>query len=221
MNIIISIIIAVVFFFFGITLAVHSRGESSPVKEQLRQDSRIQVCELPARLQELSTLPGPDNTSMGAMCYDTAAVMMRSDYLCPVCGDKTIYNDYHTSDIEYSIPACRTIIKSISGLSLELDESSYCRKCSPDASDQFIRLIVHPENKDKPVISDRVTRFDLNLIKSYADLKKTGNGKADLKNFNVDSLSRIEELLGLEKGSLAGEASVPEMTPENTVDPGK
>jgi hypothetical protein len=151
---------------------------------------------------------------MDAMCYDTTFPPDRVEYVCPSCGEKTLYarrepeeeSSIQIEDIMRSldkqraqayyrledIGECRRAIKKIQGIKAELDESQFCRQCRPNVADPVLLLKVHYGNVCK--ITPDVRHRDLILLIDFMEGKlQTSGGEAAL----ADHLPRLEELLGV------------------------
>ena len=99
------------------------------------------------KLLKLSMTPAPEDLSRGAMCYDMAMPPETAAYICPKCSEKTLYerdkfeNGYEIIEkVLYDIGACREMVKKIKGINVSLDESQYCRKCSPNVTNPQLCL---------------------------------------------------------------------------------
>ena len=47
--------------------------------------------EIQKQLAQIASKPAPKKLVMGAMCYKVAGPPSRIDYVCPTCGEKTLY----------------------------------------------------------------------------------------------------------------------------------
>lgn len=136
----------------------------------------------------------------GAMCYARGPVSLTAEYTCPVCGQKTLYDKYETARVVQSIEACRRefdLLVQVSPLKMKLDESSFCAKCSPNATEHLLGLIVFYEdgtfNRIAPIYTD-----DLTLLRDYFEgrLTKLNSGKTpEMIRCEKD---RVDVLLGRE-----------------------
>jgi hypothetical protein len=134
------------------------------------------------------------------MCYEVAVAPDRADYVCPTCGEKTLYTDDQTELIQSDLQACRRELEAIQGLtdvSLFLDESSFCKKCRPDAKKRELKLkITYEDGKThttSPVdLSDMILLRD--FFKGQLSYETWNDGTAPLK----ENLDRLRELLGVE-----------------------
>ena len=148
------------------------------------------------------------------MCYDTAFPPDRIEYVCPSCGEKTLYarkehGEEQTSEVEDNLRAtgrdkvraydrveeiakCRGAIKDIQGIKAELDESQFCRRCRPNVEDPVLFLKVFYANVSK--ITPDVRYKDLLLLTDFMQ----GNPQTlGCRQALADHLPRLEELLGV------------------------
>jgi hypothetical protein len=169
---------------------------ASPVR--LAQD-RITLEALQARLKKLAGSPTPANLNMGAKCYEIAAPPDRVDYVCPKCGQRTLYTrEQGLQDaVRLEIPEARRLVKEIRGIEVKLDESQFCRTCSPSVSEpQLILLVGVPGQKD-PHRVEGVAANDLKLLKEFLQGSDRHKGDNDRETPLKDHIDRIEELLGI------------------------
>jgi len=164
------------------------------------------------RLRMLSASPRPMLIRhTAAMCYDMAFPPDRLEYVCPSCGQKTLYAREEQARIEtdddppspgrlrakpYDLVAelegCRKAVKDIKGIHVELDESQFCRKCRPDVSRPVLLLKVHYGSFCK--ITPDIRHRDLILLTDFMEGKLRTSGGYDAL---VDHMKRLEELLGV------------------------
>ena len=157
------------------------------------------------RLKKLAESPAPTNLNMGAMCYKMAGPPDRIEYVCPVCGEKTLYASDKNNVVNYSViqfidrdlGPCRIIAKSITKVKITLDETQFCRKCDPKAKNPALCLtIYYPQDKTSHSICN-VEEEDLVLLSEFfADKDKheySNDQEVPLKN----SIKRLEKLLGV------------------------
>ena len=148
-------------------------------------------------LDDIETAEEPE-PMYGAMCYEMVAGPLVIEYICPLCGDKTVYEDYGTISLVEQLEADRDMfagIDSLTELDMRLDESRFCHFCAEDGSEPALVLIV--ELEDQPPCSTEVTGHDLRLLRGFLagnDVYETWNdGVMPLK----PHLDRIRKLLGL------------------------
>jgi hypothetical protein len=88
---------------------------------------------------------------IGAMCYARVAIPETSEYICPKCGEKTLYpreskqpdNLNTIMMVHYELEQCRRQVKQIAQLAVELDGSQFCKKCSPNTQKPQLILVIH------------------------------------------------------------------------------
>lgn len=168
----------------------------TPVTAQsLRSMSRQEVLGM---LKTLETRRAPE-PKMGAMCYAVAAPPQRAEYVCPKCGEKTLYTKDDAVFIAWEIEACRRefeILKDQSHLSVALDESEYCAHCSPVATKHQLALVVTYADGSSHTTSP-VSRYDLRILRDFLSGRTSfdtlNEGSAPLKG----ELPRLRELLGI------------------------
>jgi hypothetical protein len=162
-----------------------------------------------ALLKRLADTPAPNKTSTGAMCYSVAPSPPRAEYICPKCGERTLYDDsklkpekqreYGVDEVRWEIPACRRELqelRKVAGDAVALDESQFCRKCSPKITEP--KLVLHISYAGGKVRAvEKIDHGDLRMLRELlsGELLTTGDneGTYPLKEF----LPRLEELLGV------------------------
>lgn len=157
--------------------------------------------EIVKKLQELAKSPVPKDLAPGAMCYSVALPPERAEYVCPKCGEKTLYTNTSLSvwDLERHINAARRSIKKlkeVGGVGLNLDESRFCRKCSPEGITPMLVLQIQYDDGETREVTG-ISPKDLQLLIDFFSGKlvcDTGSmGERPLKMFDM----RLRELLGL------------------------
>jgi predicted RNA-binding Zn-ribbon protein involved in translation (DUF1610 family) len=152
-------------------------------------------------LKRIETKKAPE-AKMGAMCYSMAAPPDRAEYVCPTCGEKTLYSSDQARFVAWDLQSCRREFASIrksTELLLSLDESSYCKHCDPDAKKPQLKLSVTYEGGKVHTVSP-VTEYDLRLLRDFL------KGRLSYETFNEgsrplqESTSRLRALLGVELG---------------------
>ncbi|MBI5218136.1 MAG: hypothetical protein HY958_04320 [Bacteroidia bacterium] len=175
----------------------NSRGNSNNSFSQDTSKGPLSKNDLARRLEELSNSSAPSDLKPGAMCYDMAGPPERAEYVCPLCGEKTLYTREHTWAVNSEIPACREIIKTIKKVDVTLDESQFCKKCSRDVQKPELCIFIKTKGDDKPRKVCKITNIDLKLMSEFLDGKEihksSNEGEEPLKNY----LPRFEELFGI------------------------
>jgi len=158
-------------------------------------------------LQRLAKSRPPAKLKMGAMCYTPAPHPLTADYVCPKCGEKTVYafdssdaanraRNYDAIEALLQLTACRRGLAAIRGLDAELDESEFCRKCSPKASQPRLILVVRYPDGAPPHRFAGVTGEDLVLIREFLSGSRRHVGPNEGDSPLKDSIPRLRELLG-------------------------
>jgi hypothetical protein len=163
-----------------------------------------------AMLKTLADAPAPKDLALGAMCYDVAPPPSRADYLCPKCGERTLYDNskakqdkpYETTlveAVEWEIPSCRrefAELRKVAGDTITFDESQFCRKCSPRVAKP--RLVLHfSYGDDKTRDVESIKHDDLRILREFLAGKVKAKGDNEGEAALKDSLPRLQELLGV------------------------
>ncbi len=154
-----------------------------------------QVNGLLARLQ----LQEPPEPVMGAMCYEAMAYPAVAEYICPVCGEKTIYEDYNTPFIEWELQGCRRTAESINEMTefqVTLDERLFCDFCSPDREGDPV-LLLRVASTDSTETVNSVTVHDLRLLESFLQGRLYYLTENDSQLPLREYTERLRELLGV------------------------
>ncbi|MHC9541350.1 MAG: hypothetical protein AB9903_17735 [Vulcanimicrobiota bacterium] len=160
--------------------------------------------EIAAKLKKLSESPPPKDLKMGAECYKVAGTPQRAEYLCPACGQRTLYayetkgKNADTRFIEEELPECRRLIKEIKGLAISLNESEFCKKCSPAAKNPTLIIVVNYRGLTTPHRCIDVKSEDLILIREFMEGKDRHRDSYDFETPMKDHLRRLNELLGVQ-----------------------
>jgi hypothetical protein len=158
--------------------------------------SMQQVNWLLARL-ESQPAPGP---VMGAMCYDSMAAPVVAEYICPVCGEKTIYNYTQSEFIEWQLQGCRRMVESINAsteFQVELDETLFCEFCTPDYPDQSPSLVLVVKPVEGEPVVNRVSELDLRMLDSFLQGNLYYTTDTDGQMPLLEYAGRMRQLLGL------------------------
>lgn len=159
--------------------------------------------EIAKRLRKLQKSPPPRNLKPGAMCYAAVIAPQRSEYICPVCGERTLYSLEASGHPEriwmvgQDIPRCRTLVKAITGLAVSLDEKEFCRKCSPGAKAPRLTLIIRYPGEEEPRRVPGITSNDLVLLQEFLSGKDRHKDSQDNETPLADTIPRLQELLGV------------------------
>jgi len=166
---------------------------STPVTQRLTRE------EIARRLKTLAASEPPKNLSMGAMCYAPRVYEpKKAEYVCPKCGSKTAYPG-HMEFIINDIPTCRRYVKEIRQIALQLDESQFCRKCSPSVKSPSLVLVVSYPGEKKSYRFSGVNGNDLLLIQEFLEGKAAHRGERDSETPLKSNMERIQQLLGIKE----------------------
>jgi len=105
----------------------------------------------------------------GAMCYEIMASPAVSEYVCPICGEKTIYSDQLTAFIEWELQGCRRkadLINEYTEFEVMLDETMFCDFCSNGSGDEPV-LYLRVLSSDSTETVNPVSVFDLTILESF------------------------------------------------------
>lgn len=203
-------ILAIISLIFGITGILKTKPESPSTGQTLRVDHRLQTMaprdsingkssreEIEKKLTKLAKSPAPTSLKPGAMCYDMAGPPERVEYVCPICGEKTLYTDDKTYFIFYDLQTCRTAITSIEGLDIRLDEKQFCKKCSPDVTKPELCLNIYYKGEEAPQHSCNISAEDVDLLYEFMSGKNKHTSFNDHEYPLKDYTPRLKELLGI------------------------
>jgi predicted RNA-binding Zn-ribbon protein involved in translation (DUF1610 family) len=176
---------------------IRQQGQSEAVTTStIKKLSRVDIQK---KLQKLGDAPVPKDLKAGATCYKPAAPPQHAQYICPTCGEKTLYTNALARTVEWDIGDARRHLTRLQGLaasSISLDESPFCKHCSPDVTDPKLMLrIVYDTGQPHTAVG--VTPADLQLLEEFLSNKiihDSGQlGETPLR----DRIPRIQELLGV------------------------
>lgn len=149
-------------------------------------------------LDRIECVPEPESV-IGAMCYEPVALPSVVEYLCPLCGTKTVYSDYTESGLVLSIQETRMLFDTLSSLTrleMVLDETSFCSECRDSETEPGFVLRVTWEDGSEHAA--RVTPDDLRMLLGLfsggTSYRTSNEGSVPLKPFS----GRLRDILGLE-----------------------
>ena len=189
---------------WSVTRSQAAESRSNQVAVTRQSVRSLSKADLEKKLQALAKRKAP-MPKMGAMCYSMAAPPNRVDYVCPTCGEKTLYTNEVAFAIHWEVAACRREFKNVkkaSELALKLDESSFCSHCAPAAQKHELQLVV--TYSDGTTHASTVNHFELQVLGAFLrgeDSFKTDNeSEMPLK----EHLPLLRKMLGFDP--VAGEA---------------
>lgn len=186
-----------------------STDAAAPVEAKDAKTASRSRENLRAELSKLSksTPPDPDSLIHHATCYAPMKPVTQLEYSCEKCKEKTVYKvNYEVKTIGGGsawgeigeISEIRSLARGISdkNLTIYLDESACCSKCSNGKQNGEVFLEVSYPGEAKPVrtkINAMDMRALLALLSGSDRVGTYGPDAAPLK----DSLKRLEEILGI------------------------
>jgi len=184
-------------------------SEKSKVSDVTRAESKtLSRAGVKQRLETLAKSKPPEIRQVSAMCYDMAGPPTTANYICPKCGEKTLYtleqSEKGTNICQkiFALESCRHMVKTLGNLKMELDESQFCKKCSPDVKSPEINLIIKYEGEKEHRVNN-ISEEDVKLIYEFGlesdihsviDSETMSSTETPLK----DHVKRLSELLGVE-----------------------
>jgi hypothetical protein len=162
--------------------------------------SELSRSEIQVMLRELANapVPVPESQNAGAMCYTVVAPPTRADYVCPECGERTLYEIDLASTIEWALPAARHNFQQLCEVAVGaiLDESQFCRKCRPEVDLPQLGLKVTYEGNDVQEVSG-VRSEDLRILHEFFAGMRLHNAGMSGDRPLKEHLPRLQELLGV------------------------
>jgi predicted RNA-binding Zn-ribbon protein involved in translation (DUF1610 family) len=157
------------------------------------------------KLKKLSETPPPQELSFGAKCYSPKIPSETANYICPECGNKTLHkitknkrkNSLKIKAISWGISACRKEAETIKGINFEIDESQFCKHCSPDIEEPQLCLKINISNSNDTTTVCDINYLDVRLIKEFLNDELKHKGSQDGESPLVNHIDRIKELLGM------------------------
>lgn len=202
--------VLIVIIFLGITWGktLFKKNQEQYTKIQYAQcfaDGKLEREEIKRLLTQLPATADRDLNKMGAMCYKMAGPPERAEYNCPTCGEKTLY--VRATDNQESYTAVTTVgwwlesyrrsIKEIKGIYVVLDESQFCKKCSPHVKTPALSLNITLPGE---TTSHHVTAFsleDIRLLIEFTHGEIIHKGSQDRESLLKDHQADLERLLGV------------------------
>lgn len=164
-------------------VAVKSREVKALNRQQLQQ-----------MLQRIATAK-PPAPKMGAMCYDMAPPPNRAEYVCPTCGEKTLYTQQQACRVSWEVETCRRLMKEIQGGAATLDESAWCRKCRPNSTEPALALRLRFDDGTTRTV-EKTNPEQLRLLRDFLAGKLLVKGEQDMETPLKDKLGELEKMLG-------------------------
>ncbi|HOO20587.1 MAG TPA: hypothetical protein PLJ99_00180 [Kiritimatiellia bacterium] len=184
--------------------AVRAQGGEGEPGITVERVTRASNAEIERMLGRIEARPAPEQ-KMGAMCYDMCMPPPVTEYVCPVCGEKTLYP---VPENQWSTPLNRLeglrrlqaeaqVEAGKRGASVELDEQAFCRKCRPMAVDEPASVLVVrlPDGRETRTVV--FTEDDLRVLRDFFAGRDVKVGSQDDETPLKRSLPRLRSLLGM------------------------
>lgn len=180
--------------------AVHCMNRKEPANPGMTSQTVVslsmdQIELLLARLEKEE----PPEPTMGAMCYAPMMIPDSAEYICPVCGEKTMYGGGMFAYMNHELEAARRLAVSINAstdFSVVLDESSFCSFCSVHGVGSAVLVLrVSGENGEETANSvsvDDLRKLD-SFLKGSLYWVTSNDGQEPLQGH----AERMRELLGI------------------------
>lgn len=192
--IIILVIIGAVSF-VGTVHAVQKHADTQK-KVQVKPMKRLSSEDIRSQLKILSMKSIPKDIEIrGAMCYDVAMPPERVEYVCPKDGSKTIYTTEMVEFIEYQLPAIRSLAETMPSVSVTVDESEFCKKCSPNIKIPQVSMTIHFSDRTHTVKG--ISLRDIKIMYAFLSGNDRYKDEYDAETALQDLIPRLEQLLGV------------------------
>jgi hypothetical protein len=177
-----------------------SRLQKQPVSETTDSNSVVSLSmdQIQLLLAKLENEDPPESV-FGAMCYAPMVMPDSAEYICPVCGEKTVYSGNLSSFFQWELDAARRLVESIDAhtdFTVELDETSFCDFCSSE-EEESPSMILRVTSESGTETTSRVSITDLRMLDSFLQGRlfwvTSNDGQEPLK----DHIDRMAELLGI------------------------
>lgn len=183
------------------------------------------------RLKELSSSPPPEDLSPGAKCYAISRPPSHVEFICPTCGEKTLYSAplggclfvglfsspkkqkqqpghrqikecWH--DPIHQIGICDSMVEKLSAIGAKLDKREFCSNCCPEVDSPQLGLTIQLLGEDPRYIFP-IDKTDLLLLQEFLNGNKKIPMSFGRERPLVNFQKRIEELLGISLGKVEKE----------------
>jgi len=180
--------------------AVHYMNRKEPENPGISSETVVslsmdQIELLLARLEREE----PPEPRMGAMCYAPMMIPDSAEYICPACGEKTMYGGGMFAYMNHELEAARRLAESIDAatdFSVVLDESSFCEFCSVHGVGSAV-LVLRVVGENGEETSNSVSVDDLRKLDAFLKgslcWTTSNDGQEPLQRY----AGRMRELLGI------------------------
>lgn len=179
-------------------------------KYNLKENKNIEDLKLPLyskvdiekKLSLLSQIEPPKELSGGARCYISFLGPLEDiTYICPKCNNRTCYefsNDSYEF-VDNKIVSCRRLLDNINEIDINIDESQFCKHCSPNITKPELNILVKLRDDHQYTLLQNISYDDIKLIDEFINglLKHEGDRSGETPL--ISHIDRIKELLLLKK----------------------
>ncbi len=212
---IIGIIIITIGFLININIKAKAKTQN---KKELRINSKehssvfvnpidtikpmYSIKDIKTKLKRLAETAPPKDLAFGAKCYSKSMPPETASYTCPECGEKTLYKAkadkyVNMNLLSYGLNACRNEISLVKGVNIKLDESEFCKKCSPDVEIPRLCLLLNISNTQDTIKRYNINYLDIRLIREFLNDKLKHKNSFDFESPLVNYIERIQQLIGV------------------------
>ena len=163
----------------------------------LREFGRDEIRSL---LQKLADTPVARLRNFTAMCYESAAPPDRAEYVCPDCGERTVYTKQMVSMVEWDLSACRRVFGEFGERardSVKLDESQFCRHFRPEVEKPELVLTLTRADGQHHVAG--IDEQRLRILGAFLAGRTFYTDEADAEIRLKKMLPALEKLLGVKR----------------------
>jgi hypothetical protein len=196
------IIISAAAIIFGVYSCNLKNNSTNPLYKDISPDDTIKGVfkrdAIKERLEALASAPAPTELTPGAMCYADVNERDSAEYICPKCGERTLYTVGEGWFVRRELPLCRTLADSIPAINLQLDESQYCKKCSPGIEQPQLCITYKLADDANETHMCGISPYDLKIMKEFMQGKDKHIGSNDEEVPLKEFLPRLQELFGIE-----------------------
>lgn len=184
--------------------ALRANAQAGPGGVTVEKVSQASNAEIERMLRAVEAGPVPE-LKMGAMCYAPLPPMTHYEYVCPVCGEKTLFaaearQNWIPATVIDSLRRARDAAAAAAakvGAAVALDEKQFCRKCQPGFADvpQAAVVVTLPDGREQR--TEAIQLQDLWILRDFFGGKNVLVGGNESESPLKGSLPRLRELLGM------------------------
>jgi hypothetical protein len=198
---IIIIIFSAVLLIFGTISCNLKNGKTSVNGHDIAPDDTVKGIfkrsAIKERLEALANAPAPTELKQGAMCYAAMLERDSAEFVCPKCGERTLWTENFGWFVRRDLPVCRALADSISAINFKLDDSQYCKKCNPNI--EIPKLCITYKLADDAAETHLCDIYpnDLKIMKEFLQGKDKHLTEQDGEMAMKDFLPRLQILFGI------------------------